>query len=503
MPPVSIGARPSRRPSRAATVGLLTLLAAGSAVGALGTSPATAATLNCAALDDPIYHRTNASTGVNLLTPWKSEADAAAAKYGYKTSFGSPFRASITPASGLSAAHLMINPKTGDRTWMSVASERRRAVSRSGYVDHGAIFYVAQAPGTCTVPVYRFLKNKKHAYATTAAQQRSLAAAGWKKEGVTFHAGRKAASATPTPAPPTSTSAADADGKFSIAVYPDTQQEVGSDSRFVDRATYLVAKRKALDLRFVNHVGDVVNWDTPSHGQYRVAQQAMVPLETAKIPYSLSIGNHDTQATGVGGSARDPRRTKQQQRDTSTFNAYFKADRQGAVRGAFEAGKVDNTFSTFNAGGKKWLVLNLELWPRVAAVAWAKNVVATHPQHNVIVSSHNLMSGNGGISGPAAATAYEYGDVNPRYLFDHLILAYPNIRMTLSGHVGSAAQRVDTGQHGNKVVSYLQTFHSNTDNPTRLIEFNVKTNSVTAKVIGIKSGTTLRAPVTTSGLAFR
>ena len=66
-------------------------------------------------------------------------------------------------------------------------------------------------------------------------------------------------------------------------------------------------------------------------------------------------------------------------RDTRTFNAYFNASRYTKVRGAFEAGKVDNIYATYEAGGVKWLVLVLELWPRQGAIDWAKTVVAANP----------------------------------------------------------------------------------------------------------------------------
>ncbi|GLW10181.1 hypothetical protein Misp01_53100 [Microtetraspora sp. NBRC 13810] len=48
----------------------------------------------------------------------------------------------------------------------------------------------------------------------------------------------------------------------------------------------------------------------------------------------------------------------------------------GAVQGRFEAGKVDNSFSAYDAGGVRWLVMTLELWPRTEVVNWAGNVVA-------------------------------------------------------------------------------------------------------------------------------
>jgi hypothetical protein len=75
---------------------------------------------------------------------------------------------------------------------------------------------------------------------------------------------------------------------------PDTQQEVlnANDRRFINRSKWLVANKATTDLRWVASSGDVVNWDTPDHAQYKIAKAAMVPLEQAKIPYTLTIGNH-------------------------------------------------------------------------------------------------------------------------------------------------------------------------------------------------------------------
>ncbi|SNT56055.1 Calcineurin-like phosphoesterase [Streptosporangium subroseum] len=271
------------------------------------------------------------------------------------------------------------------------------------------------------------------------------------------------------------------DTKFSFAVMPDTQQEVlnAGDTRFRNRTDWLVSNKSALDLRFVTHSGDVVNWDTPDHSQYAIAQNAMRALETAKVPYSLAIGNHDTQATGVGGSARDPAHTRELVRDTTVFNRYFTAAQYGAVKGQFEAGKVDNSFSTYEAGGVQWLVMTLELWPRTEVVNWAKNVVAANPHHNVIVVTHDYLDGNGNIE-----QSSEYGANSAQYLFDNLIKQYTNIKFVFSGHVGIAGNRVDTGVHGNKIYSFLQTFHSNSTNPVRLVEIDTKADSLRTWVYG-------------------
>lgn len=269
------------------------------------------------------------------------------------------------------------------------------------------------------------------------------------------------------------------DPTFSIAVLPDTQQEVlrSSDGRFINRTRWLVAKRKSLDLRYVTHTGDVVNWDTPNHSQYSVARNAFNVLNTAGIPYSLSIGNHDTQATGVGGAARDASRSHALQRDTHVFNSYLNRQTKN-LAGAYQAGRVDNTFHTFSAGGKGWLVLNLELWPRRDVVAWAERVVKSHPKHNVIIVTHAYLSSKGGVGNSNGG----YGDTSPQYLRKHLVGKYKNVRMVFSGHTGRAGHWSARGTHGNRIDYFLTTLHSTTTNPVRLVKINTKTGTVTSKV---------------------
>ena len=83
-------------------------------------------------------------------------------------------------------------------------------------------------------------------------------------------------------------SAGDGDGHFTIATYPDTQQEVfnWAGTRFIDRSQWLVDQRKALDLRFVVHTGDVVNWDTDAHEQYVDRRARDAAAERRRHPLS-------------------------------------------------------------------------------------------------------------------------------------------------------------------------------------------------------------------------
>ena len=290
------------------------------------------------------------------------------------------------------------------------------------------------------------------------------------------------------------------DNTFSIAVIGDTQTEVtsDSDSRFANRTAWLAANKSALDLRYVVHTGDVVNWGWLDAKQYTRARNAMAKLTAAKLPWSVAVGNHDTRAvgwnnvtgsTGYGGAAyaNNPecrRRlspaecdTKKLVRKTAEFNASFPAGKLAGLGGTFESGKIDNAWTTFTANGTKWLVLNIEFAPRKTAVEWARKVVASHPKHNVIIDTHYYLTGSGGISTSNAG----YGETSGKYIYDKIVSKYRNVKIVLSGHTGAYTSRTDKN-NGNTTVSYLGNDLGGANNPVRILTINASTGKITSTV---------------------
>ncbi len=278
-----------------------------------------------------------------------------------------------------------------------------------------------------------------------------------------------------------------AQSAFTIAVAPDLQQEVlrDDDSRLADRFRWLVEHREELNLQCLLQVGDFLNWDTAAHDQYERATMAVKVLDEAALPYVFCLGNHDTFATGgtpekPGGSAR-PGNVRDNLRNTATFNQYFPLSRFRLLGGVFEPDKIDNAWHTFQAGGLDWLVLNLELWPRAEAIAWARTVVESHPSYNVIVLTHSFLSP--GPDGPRIEQRNGgYGDNSPQYLFDQVIKPYANVRMVLSGHAGSHGYRADLGEQGQTIHEFVQCYHDGEANPVRLLTIDPVAGTITSRV---------------------
>lgn len=276
-------------------------------------------------------------------------------------------------------------------------------------------------------------------------------------------------------------------GAFTIAVLPDTQNEVyGKDNRFINRTQWIRDNRSALNLKYVLHTGDVVSWDTTDHAQYGVASGAMAVLDNAGIPWMGAIGNHDTGAVCPGGSACPGKSASVTVRDTTTYNTYFPVSRFPQVEGLFEPGKIDNAWSTFSAGGTDWLVLTLELWPRPQVVDWAARVVSSHPDDNVIVVTHSYLNQDGAIEQGNGG----YGATSPQYLYNKVVAPNSNVKLVFSGHIGIAGHRVDTRADSSKVASFLGTYHSNTTNPTQLITIDPAAGTVSTRFYAPWNGET-------------
>ncbi|NQT51965.1 metallophosphoesterase, partial [bacterium] len=234
-----------------------------------------------------------------------------------------------------------------------------------------------------------------------------------------------AARAAPIPPPP---------GSFTIAVIPDTQTYAEEYPEVFEAQTQWIAdNRDAHNIKYVLHLGDVTEDNVTE--QWDRALVAMNNLNGA-VPYAIATGNHDY---GTGGDAGS--------RDT-LFNdsAYFGTGSayasQPSIGGFYEAGKTDNSYHTFNAGDRDWIVLSLEWAPRDEVVDWANQVMEAHPDHTGILDVHAYSYSPGrrydwGMSHMVAWNPHSYPTPEPvndgQELWDKLVSQH-NFALTLSGH---------------------------------------------------------------------
>jgi len=265
---------------------------------------------------------------------------------------------------------------------------------------------------------------------------------------------------------------------FTLAVLPDTQfysssLHGGVPGMFTGQTDWLIANRTNLNLVFVSHLGDITQngQNGGNNTEWRVATNAMYRLENPAatllsngIPYGMGVGNHDQTPIGSGDTG-----------NTSFFNQFFGVNHFIGYDyyGGHYGSDNDNNFQFFSAGGMDFLIIHMEYdtTPLPAVLNWADNLMKTHPNHRVIVTSHYIVgTGFGASFGDQGLAMYQAFKTNSNFF------------LMLCGHIGGEGQRNDTFQ-GRTVYSILTDYQSRTnggDGWMRYYTFSPSNNVVRA-----------------------
>ncbi len=246
-------------------------------------------------------------------------------------------------------------------------------------------------------------------------------------------------------------------GAFTIVVLPDTQIYAWRYPEiFMAQTRWIARNVEGLQIRYVIHVGDVVQHN--SEEEWARARAAFSLLD-GRVPYAVALGNHDY---GPGGSARDR---------TTLFERYF--PREGFTAwptfgGVYdrEPDKLANCFHRFQAGGRDWLILVLEFGPRDDVVRWAKGIVSRYRGDQVILVTHAYLDNDGrrydrrlhGQHFPPHGypLAGGRGGMNTgEDLWRRIVAPSPNVVMVVCGHVCESIVQVRTRAVGNPVCEML------------------------------------------------
>jgi predicted phosphodiesterase len=229
-------------------------------------------------------------------------------------------------------------------------------------------------------------------------------------------------------------------GSFTIAVLPDTQNYSDKfPQTYLAQTKWIVENQEKRNIACVLHLGDFTNRN--SRPEWENAQKAMNQLD-GHVPYFMTLGNHDYSN---GGACKDR---------TTLFNEYFplaKAKESKHFGGVYdkEPDRLENSYHTFEAGGRKFLVISLEFGPRADVIRWANEVAARHADREAILITHAYM-----YSDDTRYDWKKYGkkqtwnphdypvaqatmdDVNDgEELWQKLISKHENFILTLNGHV--------------------------------------------------------------------
>ena len=276
------------------------------------------------------------------------------------------------------------------------------------------------------------------------------------------------------------------DYAYSFVVVGDTQV-VARDESVTDGGThslsfignfnkifdYIVDNKEEKNIQFAFHMGDITDWNNDS--EWKTAMTGINKMN-GLIPYNLVRGNHDASDKYIANY---------------TIETFESNVAQGEEFGSFDDNTL-NTYQTLTVGEVKYLMLALDLGPSKAVIEWANEVVESHPEHNVIISTHSYLHRSGAFMDDpldCSATQYnpggkynggsykengnsvywdfrlqKYKDAGEDYLYqdasymwENLVKKHENICMVLCGHECSdLILKVDAvGDHGNKIVQLL------------------------------------------------
>lgn len=239
--------------------------------------------------------------------------------------------------------------------------------------------------------------------------------------------------------------------EFSIIVLPDTQYySLHFPEVFENQTKWIAENIEKHNIKFVIGVGDITHNDTPE--EWVNADTALKHLDGV-VPYVLALGNHDM-----------PENAKN--RDTSLYNKTFPLERLqlNAGWGGRMGEDNDNHWRTFEAMGEQFMVITLEFGPTDEHLAWANEVVAAHPDHKVIVTTHCYMNCDDtrvGNEDGGRPQGYAVGGNDGQMIWEKFVRKHANIFLVVSGHIicdESQGMRVDTGEQGNRILQILTNY---------------------------------------------
>ena len=239
------------------------------------------------------------------------------------------------------------------------------------------------------------------------------------------------------------------DYAYSIAVVGDTQRlSFANPDKVGNIYDWIVKNTSSKKIQYVVGLGDITENNTDA--EWANAMKHIGKLNGV-VSYGLVRGNHDLY---------NPAGTNQ----FDKYTPQIKYEDQ--IDGCYN-NQTYNSYKTMKIGRLDYLFLNLDYGADDGVLAWAGEIIAAHPNHNVVISTHAYLFRDG--------TTLDAGDVYPPtkdavfnafpgskpnngdHMWDKLISKYENIVLVLSGH--DPCDRIVTtqtqGVNGNIVTQML------------------------------------------------
>ena len=222
------------------------------------------------------------------------------------------------------------------------------------------------------------------------------------------------------------------DYDFSLAIVGDIQKTTYYwPEKLPKTYNWIAENAEAKNIARVISLGDITDKDTKE--EYDVVKDAFSVLDGV-VPHSIIRGNHDV----------------------ANFDKYISYEEyKDTIDGSYDA-SMKNTYTLFEAGGRKYMLLNLDCGAKDPMLEWANQVVSSHPDYNVIVATHLYMREDRQLI-PHWYGVDNYGQNSGVEIWENFVKHHKNIVMLLCGHIAAdtVVMNERVGVNGNVIKEFL------------------------------------------------
>jgi hypothetical protein len=244
-------------------------------------------------------------------------------------------------------------------------------------------------------------------------------------------------------------------GPFTLVAMPDIQNETESDPTMLQsQVSWIVNNRAVQNIAFVAQQGDVVNYPEENDpSEYITAHNILFQLNgAAGLPWGTCPGNHDFMAS----------------ENAVMYDQYFGPS--NFVGQSWYGSSTSNrsSYQTFQAGGRNYLVLDLEFDAPESVLDWAQGVIDANPGTPTIINTHDYIE--------YGETRSEYGN----FLWDNLINENSQVFLVLCGHNHYAYNQTSLNAAGQPVFELLADYQDENlgDGYLRLYQFDEANSAI-------------------------
>ncbi|MGL1936184.1 MAG: metallophosphoesterase, partial [Fibrobacterales bacterium] len=179
------------------------------------------------------------------------------------------------------------------------------------------------------------------------------------------------------------------DEAFTLVAIPDTQYMLigfrHTRDHFKQQMAWIVSQKDALNIKFVTHLGDIVE-NGAYDEEWAFASTEMKVFEDADMPYGLAPGNHDTDDwAGAWAENMDYGSLDQ-------MHNYFTLDRYSIYPwwgGSYPDETIKNSYQFFTGAGMNFIIIHLRHGYGDDVQQWAKSILDTHADKRAIIINHD------------------------------------------------------------------------------------------------------------------